>query len=366
VQPWSVELNLRIGSVDAPDQALTWVSQVLIGPDGSLYVAQPQDRRIRVYDSAGKLQRTIGRRGRGPGEFESLSAIGFVHDTLYASDSSLRRVSLFRPGGALLRSMQWATPLIGQPPAVYFPTAPQVLLTEGTALVKPDVPVALLASGTGRVPWLHIGATGQVLDTLLWQELPLEAFEMRSGGNRFFAPKPFLDTRLFHLMVDGSGVVVVQRARERGASQAQFRVLKLGITGDTIFTRTYTYEPQPLAGAAIARALDEIEARLSRRPDPPDRREIEQALRQLGLLPETAMPVTAVASATNGSIWLRRESDGVSPAAWQVLAADGRPMAQLQLPERQRVIAVRDDVLVTLELDSLDVPYVVRYRIRRP
>jgi hypothetical protein len=364
-QEWRAALEVRIGSVDAPDRTLTWVSQALIGPNGALYIAQPQDRRIRVFDATGKLVRSIGRRGQGPGEFENLSAIGFRNDTLYATDSALRRVSFFSAEGAFLRSVQLASPLIGQPPAIYFPTSPQILLSDGTGLVKPEIPVALVASGSGRVPYLHIGRTGEVIDTLVWQELPAETFEIRSEGNRFFAAKPFPDTRLFHLAADGSGVVIVERARERDATQPQFRVRKIGIAGDTVFARSFAYERAKLEPGAVDHAVDQILARLARRAQAPSRREIEQTLRQLDLVPETAVPVTAVASANDGSIWLRRESDGVSPTLWQVLAPDGTLVAQLRLPAAQQILAIRDDGLVLLELDALDVPYVLRYRIRR-
>jgi len=366
VREWDVQLEARIGSVNDPEQSLTWVSQVLIGPNGRLFVAQPQDQRIRVFDQNGKLERTIGRRGQGPGEFGAVSAIGFRHDTLYVADNSTRRLSYFLADGTFLESRQVATPMIGSaPPEIYFPTVPQLLLSDGTALVKPEVPVALMASGTGKVPYLHVDREGQVIDTVSWEALPLATFEIRSGGTSFYAAKPFPETPLFHLLADGSGLIVVERASNHARAPDQFRVVKIGVSGDTVFSRAYPFEPVRLSSSASSSALDRIEARLARRPNPPSRREIEQTLRRLNLIPEYAVPVDAVASASDGSIWLKRESDGSGTNLWQILTPEGTLEGTVRLPGSQSVLAVTGRMLVTLELDSLDVPYVLRHGIRR-
>jgi hypothetical protein len=39
--------------------------------------------RIKVFEPTGKLRKVIGRRGSGPGEFQSVRAIRVVGDTLY-------------------------------------------------------------------------------------------------------------------------------------------------------------------------------------------------------------------------------------------------------------------------------------------
>src|SRR5690625_1170107 len=85
VPTWSLVEELRIGSLDDEDQALTRIEPngLAVHPSGHLFVAQPRLAEIREYDPTGGLVRVIGGRGSGPGEFNMLRGIGFLGDTLY-------------------------------------------------------------------------------------------------------------------------------------------------------------------------------------------------------------------------------------------------------------------------------------------
>src|SRR4051794_18935210 len=76
-----------------PDSAsqsqLLSIGLARLGPDGRVYVLDRVDRAIRVFDPTGRLVGTIGRRGAGPGEFQSINSFGWVGDTLWVMDGSL-------------------------------------------------------------------------------------------------------------------------------------------------------------------------------------------------------------------------------------------------------------------------------------
>lgn len=82
---WRLTPDLRIGSLDDAEQSLTTIAGVSIGPDGLIFIAQPRDWNVRVHDAAGRFVRVIGRKGGGPGEFESISAVHWRSDTLYVN-----------------------------------------------------------------------------------------------------------------------------------------------------------------------------------------------------------------------------------------------------------------------------------------
>ena len=77
--------ELRIGSVDQPGYALSSIGTVLVSAD-EVFVAQPQAGTINVFSRDGVALYELGRKGTGPGEFLSLTSIGFV-----ASGSTLPR-----------------------------------------------------------------------------------------------------------------------------------------------------------------------------------------------------------------------------------------------------------------------------------
>jgi hypothetical protein len=68
-----------------------------------------QDHELILYNSDGTIVRTIGRPGRGPGEFRSIWDILVTHgDTLFVGHDS--SVSQFDPTGTLIQTIQFESP----------------------------------------------------------------------------------------------------------------------------------------------------------------------------------------------------------------------------------------------------------------
>lgn len=60
------------------------------------------DQQIFKYGPSGKLKEKIGRKGRGPGEFQMLANIDIRSDILYVHDENLKRISLFSTSNSKL------------------------------------------------------------------------------------------------------------------------------------------------------------------------------------------------------------------------------------------------------------------------
>ncbi len=143
MQSWSVVEELRIGSVDDPETSLTRVNGLAIGPQGHVYIAQPQDGQIRIYDRDGRFIRAFGGRGNGPGEFTRLLAIGLLADTVYALNIDPARVSLFTLEGEHIK-----TTLLAAPPADdYGILVPFMLFPDGTGVASRAFTPEAVASG---------------------------------------------------------------------------------------------------------------------------------------------------------------------------------------------------------------------------
>lgn len=373
IPEWSVTLEARIGSVDDPDRSITRVGQIIIGPNERLYVSQPMDDNVRVYDAHAKLVTTIGRPGRGPGEFGQLSYIGLSGDTLYAAE--VGRLSFFSLDGRFLTSKLLTAEPIRTSSATYWPAAPQVYvpLPDGTALVKAGVAVPAVnpnetgvSAGIRRVPLFRLNPRSQVVDTAAWVETGGVSIGFAHEGTVFRFPSPFNDSPMFALMPNGGGIVVVHRRPASDTEASTFRVTRVRPSGDTAFSQSFRYRPVPLQPEWVRGILEQTPIFPTDHRNPPGASEMVQALRDAGLIPATLVPVTALAAGQDGSIWLRREDVPGDSATWEVLARDGRRQGAVRLSARQTVVAATEDVLVALEKDVLDVPYIVQYRVRRP
>ena len=90
--------------IDAAEQDLSEVGWVAVAPGGSIVVAQPQDGLLRFFSARGVPLGTFGRMGRGPGEFERLSRVAWIGDTLWVGDFGTRRFTLVAPDRTLIRT----------------------------------------------------------------------------------------------------------------------------------------------------------------------------------------------------------------------------------------------------------------------
>ncbi len=78
VKKLALEEIWRRGGEDDDEVLLGIVSSVLTDASGNLYVLDAQLMQVLVFGPDGRLQRTLGRQGSGPGEFENAQQIAFL------------------------------------------------------------------------------------------------------------------------------------------------------------------------------------------------------------------------------------------------------------------------------------------------
>ena len=93
----------QIGESDGPEEFLFgFISDVAVNRKGDIYVADRKLNEIRKFNKEGKHLLTIGRKGQGPGEFQSPTIVAVnSHDDLIVFDNMLGRVSIFSDNGDL-------------------------------------------------------------------------------------------------------------------------------------------------------------------------------------------------------------------------------------------------------------------------
>ncbi len=76
-----------------------------VNQNGQIYIADPSDQAIKVFDADGKYVKTIGSKGGGPGEFQGIIDLRFLPDGRFAAlDFRSRRLSIFDENGEFLTS----------------------------------------------------------------------------------------------------------------------------------------------------------------------------------------------------------------------------------------------------------------------
>lgn len=364
---WSISEGSRIGSLDDLDQALTAIARPVLGSSGELFVPQPGDANVRVYDSEGRLLRLIGQRGNGPGEFQQMSSVGFIGDTLYIAD--VGRVTLMSASGEYLTSEPLSGPMWADGGVTYFPGAPQdyVRIRGGDALVKPGLMVRGPLDAGLRLPVLRLGGGGGILDTIVWWAAPAGvSAQISRGGQTFSVSSPFPQGPFVEILPDGSGVVIVDwpagTVGEEGSST--FAVLVIDLNGDTLAAVRHPYVPLEMTSDVLASELARVSVFPRNHSDAPSVLEIERALRAARGIPSHRPPVSGLAVGQDGTIWIRREAS-VDSVRWDALGPNGQASGSILLPKFQSVVAARNDVLITRHLDELDVPYLTRYVVAR-
>lgn len=101
---WKPRELARIGETEgASPYVLTAVSDVEMGPDGRVYVLENRAKELRVFALDGTHLATIGRPGRGPGEFTDPEGLAWGPDgELWVVDVGSQRYTLVSPAGDLV------------------------------------------------------------------------------------------------------------------------------------------------------------------------------------------------------------------------------------------------------------------------
>jgi hypothetical protein len=183
--------ELRIGTVGGEANYLFGrVSDIAVGPDGSIYVLDNSIPSLRQFDGAGKYMRTFGRKGQGPGEYASPGGIAVHPDgRVLMWDTGNWRVNVYSPSGE--PADHWAIPSGMRGSA--FTTRAIMTDVQGSVLVRRNRLTAMVLS---EVFWIRMRADGSLVDTIVQPEASVSYPEIvvrgETGGTSMripFAPE---------------------------------------------------------------------------------------------------------------------------------------------------------------------------------
>jgi len=373
--------ELRIGSRDDPDTGFSTISQVDVDRDDQVYVYEQQQGAIRVYDPRGRLVRTIGRRGAGPGEFQRPINFWVVGDTIwtYETRGLSGLITRFDRMGAVLSTGKTNAAVRFRTRDTLGMIVPRRVRDDGrletqTLVIEPNPLTDTITTAA-----LLIDATGAVVDTAGWDKwgpprpsAGKSAPPIDVGGTKYRVPIPPDSTAPLESH-DGNRVVVTFLPEGTAPARA-FTVTRLGSTRDTLMHRRFSYSPrrydEPVLDALTWQSVREpagnyafINGAVVLPPMRADSMAAFAAVRGAVRFPEHQRPVHEIMVQRDSTIWLRREDDGTSTVRWLLLRADGRARAEVGVPRGVTIVWNRGDVAWGIERDDADVPWLVKYRI---
>ncbi|MGD2153916.1 MAG: 6-bladed beta-propeller [Gemmatimonadales bacterium] len=92
-----------IGAYDAPEEKVFGeISDLAVGHDGTIFVLDGMSQQVRAFSREGAFLTSIGRPGKGPGEFTGARAMALDGEgALYVLDERLARISVLSPDRTL-------------------------------------------------------------------------------------------------------------------------------------------------------------------------------------------------------------------------------------------------------------------------
>jgi hypothetical protein len=344
----SAEPVLRVGVAEGdPAYQFGAVEGAVRLADGGIAVADRQSGEVRWYDARGRHVRTAGRKGRGPGEFTSISWIRAVGDSLAVSDRATSRVTVLSADGRVVRTAEMVDDTSGRRPRPLAPLPGGAVLA---VLGAPLDPSRAASAPRESVTYLR-QAPGGAAPVPLGRFLGPERLVRVGPASVDIMDLPF--GRRDHVAVHGDGFFQGSaEAPQVGWYDARGRLARLV---------RWSAAPRPVTPADAARYRERALAAA----DPAARPGMRRMLAELPM-PERMPAYAAILADRSGALWVQEypvaEED---PVRWTVFDPEGRQLGTLTLPPRFRVTDVGDDYVLGVAQDDLDVQQVQVYRLDR-
>ncbi|MCU0617762.1 MAG: 6-bladed beta-propeller [Gemmatimonadaceae bacterium] len=341
---------VRIGREAAGPEQFTFVGLGLLLADDRIVVTELATSEVRVFSPTGVHQQTLGRRGDGPGEWQSISTLApWAGDSLVTHDQRLRRITVHSLTSGGSRSV--ATPSSGN-------LAAFGLLADGGLL--------LYDPGRGYRPGAPPGVQ--------WDTTDIVRVDITTGDAAVIARLPSREQRI---LPDGNTVPLGP------AHRAVFAVDSFGFWWGT--TDRYDVQFRDARGSlrrALRRTVDAepVTPALTQRwiqhtleefarfngPAAAAARRAELEAGPFG----TRVPLFEYAFVDrNARLWLGAgvwPDEGDTPTRWSVFDNRGVWLGDVAVPPRFRPLDVRGDRVLGVVTDDDGVPFVEVRRLRVP
>src|ERR1041384_3518643 len=319
--------------------------------DGRLVFANGATSEVRIYDRAARHLHTAGRKGSGPGEYQTFGGLWVgPGDSVLVADILARRLTVLDRDGNLGRSFVLAgqggsfVSIGGQVSYALasgcFADGSVLGLTQAFQMNDPRAGVH-----RDSVTAVRYNGDGTVRDTLgRWPGAETTKMEMSFGGRTMTAPMPVPLGRQSTSLVSGDGKLLsliradVKAAPLTPADVAAHRKQQLAALA-----------AQPLMRMAPAAIVAQLKQRIESAP-----------------YPATLPFVQALLADPDGNLWVQEATSPADESArFAVVDSTGRLLGRVAMPARLKPTSIGADVVLGVWRDADEVQHVRSYPIRK-
>jgi hypothetical protein len=348
----SVVEELRIGVLEGPEEyQFAGLLDLAVDATGGTYVFDSQIPALR-YDAQGTYVRTLGRGGRGPGEYGNTSlglAVRRTDGRLVMRDPRNSRINVYEPDGTPSDSWRVQSGLYTSN-ATFLDASDHLQLRILTGSPRPD--------GFWPFALLHIDDQGRIVDTLTVPTWP---------GDPGLSNQAFPVVNVWAASLSGGLVIGLNDRYSFERRDPDGSVLRIGrAVGPVSVLPEEKREREDLDAWLIRTNTDPTDEAI---PPVPGRK---PAYRSIVVGEEGRFWVRRYVTAEKGDPVVRRTPPGTEPApplTWHepivhdVFAPDGSFLGAVVFPPKTTPIVFRGDLVWAVLRGPLDDPYVVRLRI---
>lgn len=329
----SFEPVARFGDTDSI--FISRISGIAVTDEETLFMADQSEAIIHVYNSSGIYQTSVGRRGEGPGEFQTIVQPEVSDGNLFVLDLDQQRLSVFDAKNYSFRrsfSLGDKDGIRGRPMSMKLLPEERILALysaserDGNRLKRTEIPAILDHEG-------EVISSGFV--TLTENNRLL----VESNGMFQIFSMPFLGQNLLDVTENGE---IVTGFTDR------FLLHYITLNGDTLRSIYHAATPPPLDRPGLINNVDNAS--------------IRSELSSMDL-PETRQAFNDLKVDDENRLWISSPTTDTDVNNWHVLSNTGEKVAQFSQPATSSLQLVKGGFAYFLETDEdTGVTDVVKYR----
>jgi hypothetical protein len=212
------------------------------------------------------------------------------------------------------------------------------------------------------VPIVHMDSAGAIVDTIYSRPWSLGRRDVLSIGSGQ-VPLPEGPSAGPRYLDAPNGRYVVEWSVPATSGGAVFVVTRIVGAADTVFQRTFRYQPRPYDEETVARFVTSAVAPFIASTGLDTAAVVAIVQRELEW-PSFQPPITDGWVGQDTTLWLKSESSAPDSNEWIRISPAGIPLGRLVLDKRTIVLWSKGAEVWTSRHDEFDIPWLVKYRVR--